>query len=70
MGIAVIFSRPVVPVLGDRIMRSKSLQQFIIILMEFGIICINKDGGCYVHGLDQYQAFLNPAFLGILPHDP
>ena len=61
MGVTVVLTCPVVTVAADGLMRSQLFKPALVILVEAGLIIINKDGGCNVHCIDQDQSLTDTA---------
>jgi hypothetical protein len=60
MSIGVIFAGSVVGIShGAGVKGSKSFEPLCVVLMEAGLIVIDEHAGCYMHGIDQAQTFLN-----------
>ena len=57
MGVGVIFARVVVAVLCDRLMRGEFFQPFLIIIMQAGLVVVDKHRRCDMHGVDQDKPF-------------
>jgi hypothetical protein len=65
VGIGIILTN-IVMILGYRFMGRQFLQPDIVIVVQAALIVINENAGCDVHGIDQYQPLLDPAFVNAL----
>jgi len=63
MCVGVIFPCVVVPVLTDRFVWGEALQEVVVVLNKAWFIVIYIDACTDVHGIDQAQSFLDPAFF-------
>jgi len=61
MGIPIVLSRAVVPVLVQGLMGSQPFQPVVIVVEEPLLVVIDIDAGSDVHGVDQTQSILYPA---------
>src|SRR5579883_519851 len=61
MSVRVVLARPVVLVLGCRLVRRELLQPPIIVLVQAALVIVNEHRRRDVHGVDQHQTFLYAA---------
>jgi hypothetical protein len=60
--IAVVLARTVMAIPGDGFVGSKPFKPVFIILMEAPFVIVDENLCRDVHGIDQHQPFLDPAF--------
>src|SRR5215471_11815173 len=62
VSVGIVFTSPVVLVVGSRCMRGQFLEPYLVVVQEpfFGII--DKHRGCYVHCIHKAEAFLDSTF--------
>lgn len=63
MGIRIVFTGAVVPVVADRFMGSETFKPGFVILMQTTLIIVDKNRGRDVQGINQAQALLYSTFL-------
>jgi len=59
VGVPVVFSRAVVPVLRNRLVPCEFLQLGFIALMELRLVVLNEGRNGYIHGVETGKAFMN-----------
>jgi hypothetical protein len=67
MSIGIILA-VIVTILRNRLMGSEVLEPDVKIVMKSGFIIVDKNGGCYVHGIDESEALFDGAFSEALLH--
>ena len=65
MGVGVVFP-DVVAVLGDGGMGRQLLKPKVVVMVQPGLIVVNKNRGSDVHGVAEYKSFGDAAFLQAL----